>query len=333
MTSPAWQLRQRDVEFFERELSSFVPDRLYDAHAHLGRRCDWAALHQENCANTPEVMDIGTYRAQMAWLAPGRTVEGVVAIPVAVGGEAVEEGNRFVAELAAAEPGCAHAMVVSPATPAEELWTAIKRSRPRALKCYHLMSPCRPTFDSILEDYLPEHMARVAAEAGVPIILHLVRSTALSDAGNQEGIRALCTRHPRLRLVLAHGARGFNPSHTIRGIDAIKGLDNIYFDTSCVAEGGTLEAILKTFGHSRLMWGSDYPFSHLHGRCIAVDNGFAWLFDSNIQIGEYSPDSSLEFVLVGLEACRVLKHACLTCGLSDRQVEAILCDNARAFFA
>jgi len=332
-SSPSWGFSERDHQFFERELQSFVPDRIYDAHMHLGRRSDYSPLHSDLVANTPEVMDMKTYRSDMSWLMPGRSLIGAMVIPTTLSGENLDAGDRFATEQAAKLTGSASSVAFDPKMSADQIAEAIRKYRPRALKCYHLMSPHRPTMNSTLDQYLPEHAVRVADEAGLPIIVHLVRPTALSDESNQTAIRALCRRYRRMKLILAHGARGFNPSHTIGGIDAIRGLDNVYFDVSCVTESATVEAIFKKFGPSKVMWGSDYPFSHLRGRCIAIDNSFVWLYDNNLELGALSPDRDLQFVLVGLEALRVLKYACMNCDLTDTDVEDIFCNNAVALFS
>ena len=94
-----------------------------------------------------------------------------------------------------------------------------------------------------------------------------------------------------------------------------------------------MEAVLRTYGHQRLMWGSDYPFSNLRGRCVALNDNFVWLFDDAFDPGPISPDPELQMTLVGLESLRCLKSACIHCGLSDSQVEAIFCDNAQALYA
>ena len=36
-----WELTDLDREFFERELESFVPDRIFDVHAHLYELWQW----------------------------------------------------------------------------------------------------------------------------------------------------------------------------------------------------------------------------------------------------------------------------------------------------
>ena len=33
-------IRQEDIDFFERELDSFIPDRFFDAHCHLWKKDD-----------------------------------------------------------------------------------------------------------------------------------------------------------------------------------------------------------------------------------------------------------------------------------------------------
>ncbi len=35
-----WQVREEDLEFFARELESFLPGRVFDAHCHLYRASD-----------------------------------------------------------------------------------------------------------------------------------------------------------------------------------------------------------------------------------------------------------------------------------------------------
>lgn len=60
---------------------------------------------------------------------------------------------------------------------------------------------------------MPEHLFAVAHELKLSVTLHMVRYYGLSDKGNQETIREMCTKYPDMRLVLAHAARGFNMFH------------------------------------------------------------------------------------------------------------------------
>jgi glutamate-1-semialdehyde 2,1-aminomutase len=198
------------------------------------------------------------------------------------------------------------------------------------LKCYHVYSDHRPTFDSEVEDFLPESQVQLAGELGLVVMLHLVCSRALAEKSNRDWIRATCRKYPRMRLILAHAARGFNPHHTIHGIDDLRGLENVWFDTSAVTECGAFEAILSVFGHRRLLYGSDFPVSHLRGRCVAICDTFVWLTPEDLpREVEYA---MLSPALVGLESLRVLKLAARHTRLSDRQVEDVFYHNALALW-
>ena len=329
--SPIWKLLDSDREFFARELDSFVPDRLFDAHIHLGPLEGYNPLHVGLIANTPEVADMKTYRSQVSWLAPGRELAGALVIPNTLDGEKRDEGNRFAADQLKEDPESGVSIIIHPDMDPGALQEEIERFHPSALKCYHLMVKRERTLDAGLEEYLPEPLVRVADEAELPVLVHLVRDRALADADNQTAIRKYCQRYKRMKLVLVHGARGLNPSHTIQGIDGIKEFDNLYFDTSSVMEGGTLEALIRNFGTERLMWASDYPFSHLHGRCVAIGDGFIWLYD-HMDVGMDQAHPDLPFALAGLECLRTLKYASWNCGLTDDQIEAVFCKNALALY-
>jgi predicted TIM-barrel fold metal-dependent hydrolase len=326
--SPSCKFLPCDREFFEHELQSFVPDKIFDAHVHIGLRSDFGPLHADLIAKTPEATDIKIYQEQISWLIPERKIAGAVLIPNTLLEENHAKGNKFVAEQSLKNPEFRNCLVVSPRTAPEKLWDDIQKYNPVALKCYHLMASREPTLDSAVDEYLPDSIMQVADKAELPIILHLVRSEALADAGNQETICRYSRNYPNAKLVLAHAARGFNPSTVIRGLEAISKLDNVYFDVACATEGGAIEAIIRAYGVKRVMWGSDYVFSHLRGRCVAINDSFVWLLDNNTNLAKLSGKSSYQFTLVGLEALRNLKYACMNCRLNDTQIEDVFCYNA-----
>jgi glutamate-1-semialdehyde 2,1-aminomutase len=118
---------------------------------------------------------------------------------------------------------------------------------------------------------------------------------------------------------------------TIAGIESLRGLRNIWFDTSAVTDCGAFEAIIRVMGHDRLMYGSDFPVSQLRGRCVGLGDSFLWLSPENTQLDAAYAD--VQFTLVGIESLRTLKVAALACGLTDRQVEDLFFNNAAELFA
>jgi glutamate-1-semialdehyde 2,1-aminomutase len=192
------------------------------------------------------------------------------------------------------------------------------------------MAATNPTWEADIPDYLPERLVQVAHEEEWVITLHMVKSRAVADPGNIHWIRYYCETYPKMKLILAHSARGFAPTHNLEGLPHLTGLDNLYFDTSANCEPMAHEAIIRIIGHDKLLYGSDLPVSHLRGRSVAVADTFLWLYDNSPIWGE--KHSKIQPVLVGLEHLRSLKWACWSTRMNDRQVEDIFWNNAARLF-
>ena len=220
-------------------------------------------------------------------------------------------------------------MVVPPDLDPEQLRVTARSMGFSGLKVYHTFVPQKPTWNAEIPQYLNEEHARVAGEEGWTITLHMVKARALADPVNQHWIRHYCTSYPGLKLILAHAARGFNAFHTVEGIECLRGLRNVWCDMSAVAEAPALEAIIEVLGADRLLWGSDYPISHLRGRCVSVGDQFVWLYEDTLDWKAAMPQADAQLLLVGHESLRALQHACRRMRLTDSQVEGIFFGNAK----
>lgn len=330
MTS--WQLTDADHAMIAREVEPFLPDRVFDAHAHLFAH-DHFDVVPESYQHTPECVDLETYYHYIDWIHPkGRTTGGLF-FGLAFTGDRVANNDFVAAEVRGAHGNNAFGqMIVSPDMTAETVFNTVQESGFAGLKCYHTMAQTKePTWHAPIEVYLTEEHMRVADELGLSITLHMVRDRALADPLNQATIRRYCETYPNMRLILAHAGRGFNPWHTIEGIDSLRGITNVWFDTSAVTEAGAFEAIVETMGHNRLLYGSDFHVSHLRGRCVAIGDSFHWFYADEMNTEE--KHIQLEPVLIGLESIRSLRLACRRLKLTDSQVEDIFYNNAKQLFA
>jgi glutamate-1-semialdehyde 2,1-aminomutase len=322
-----WEVLNSDSELFARELNSFVPDRIFDSHAHLYHRDHFGAEAPALVKSGPACAGILTFREQMNRIHPGRACDGLFfGYPHAANDMAA--ANRFVADEVAREAGCRAQMLIRPEMPAEFVYETVRSYGFSGLKCYHIYATERPTFDATIPSYLPEEHVRVAHELKLSITLHMVRARALADASNQYWIRHYSAQYPDVRLILAHAARGFNPHHTVEGIDALRGLENVWFDTSAVTDSGAFEAILRTFGPTRLLYGADFPVSHLRARCVALGDSFLWISAENTRFD--AAYANVQPIPVALESLRTLRLACWN--LKDRDVEAIFYRNAAELY-
>lgn len=317
-----------DRELFARELDSFVPSRVFDAHAHLYRAAFFSGDLPELVATFPE-MGLSEFLEIIEDITPGRRTSGLFFGWPAVEVD-VEASNRFVIDQVRHDPNSRAQMLITPSMDPESVRETVRRDTLVGLKCYHVYSSEQPTFDSHIPSYLPEEHVRIAHEEGLSITLHMVRARAMADPSNQEIIRRWATKYPNARFILAHAARGFNPHHTIEGIGSLHGLRNVWCDTSAVTDSGAFEAIVRTLGVDRLLYGGDSPVTHLRGRCVAVGDSFLWLSQSNTDFS--TPYAQLRPALVGFESLRVLKMACWNLNLSDSEVERIFWDNAAELY-
>lgn len=330
-----WQLTDADRTFVERVVASHLPDRIFDAHAHLFCHAHYTAnTMPPSLGTTPAVLGIAAYRRYIDWLHPNGRTKGGLYFGLAFLGDRIANNDFVAREVAAAQSEGFLAygqMLIAPEMEADYVRQEVQRHGFVGLKPYHLMAQVDgPTFQAPIEAYLTEAHVQVAHELGLSITLHMVRDRALADPVNQATIRRYCETYPNMRLILAHAARGFNPWHTIEGIESLRGLPNVWCDTSAVTEAGAFEVIVEVMGHDRLLYGTDFHVSHMRGRCVAIGDSFHWLYAEEMDLAE--KHISLQPVLIGLESLRSLILAFQRLKLTDRQIEDIFYGNGAALF-
>jgi glutamate-1-semialdehyde 2,1-aminomutase len=317
---------EADRELFDRFLRDFVPPNAFDAHAHL---YDLRHLAPEaqlgDFAGPPQVDHDVLVGSMRQWMGDRVVREGLY-FPYPLRHLNCRAANDFLAAALKGRPGCRGLMIIRPQDDPAEVEGQLRRHGFAGFKVYHVFAARQDTFNAETGEFLPEWAWELADRHDLAITLHMVLPRALSDARNQSYIREHCLRYPGARLVLAHAARGFNARHTVDAIDALRGLDNVFFDTSAVCEPSAFEAILRTCGPSRLLYGSDFPVSEMRGRSLSVGDGFFWLYDDNVR---WEGWLHARPQLVGIESLLALQQACRTLGLVARDVERVFGDNGR----
>jgi glutamate-1-semialdehyde 2,1-aminomutase len=302
----------------KRELSDFLPSRIFDVHAHL-----YELSHLAPAMNPRAVGHAEYSRSATGWLGRFAPVDGLF-FPFPAAHLDVQAANEFLFRELKTRPQSRGLMMISPRDDAATVEADVLRCGWKGFKVYHSFVERTDTFNAEIGEFLPEWAWEIAERHGLIIMLHLVKTRALADLENQRYIRSHCQRFPHAKLILAHAARGFCAHHTVEGLSALRGLENVYFDTSAVCESLALEAILQEFGSERLMYGSDFPVSEIHGRCVALGDGFHWIYEWDKQDwGGQKP------TLIGIESLRALKQACENTFQNECDLERIFWRNAR----
>ena len=312
------------------ELQAFLPARVFDMHAHVYRVADLAQTSPFFAAG-PSETTVEVWRQHMSrhFLKPD--LVGGLFLPAPFvsadpDGSGFDLANGFLAEQLRTSPDSRGLLLIGPQYSEERVVRALANPQIVGFKPYHTFSTQKPTWEAPLQSFLPEWAWETAHERELVITLHMVRHQALADPANQREIREMCLKYPQAKLILAHAARGFHSPNTIKGLAALRGLQNVWFDTSAVCESAAIIAILREFGPRRVMWGSDFPVSELRGKPVSLGDGFAWLQWDTLAWDNLHVRANP--ILVGLESLRATQEAADCFGLNAQDVADIFCNNA-----
>jgi len=321
-----WELQDVDKQFFERELQSFVPDRVYDMHAHLWRVSDWEGDAPDIVKAGPSELTMERYKEAMEWIFPKREVHGLhFAFPTCFPSN-TEACNSWVSQEIAKDPLARGQFYVRPTDDPEMVRSEMKRLGLRGFKPFVSFIQREDKENAEVPEYFPEWIPRLAHEENWSVTLHMQKARSLADPSNQHWIRTYCEKYPSMTLILDHCARGFNPYHAIEGLAKMQGLPNLYADTSAVCSPAGVCACLKFLGVSNVLYGSDIFCSHMRGTNLPIGDSFVWIEgDSPVW---YDVEYAGKPVLLGLENLRATKLACEMMNLSDKDVEDIFWNNA-----
>lgn len=316
------------------KLQSFLPEKIFDMHMHIASRESAPTVMRTGSmwAQAGDPVDMDSYLRNQGRLFPHAKVVRANMIPMPdvtmkqANAPCREAATRFMVAELEKHPGCVGEAMVLAGDTRQDIEKQLQHPRIRGLKCYHQTALGENTAECTIPEYLPEAAWEVAQEWGLCITLHLVRRLSLSDPDNLQYIRTMAAKYPNARLILAHAARGFAAWTAVEAVGELAAYPNIYFDLSAVCEVPAICQILKTCGHKRVFWGSDYAISMMRGKCVSVGQDFVWLYGEALE--KWLEDA----YLVGVENLLAVRDACNLLDLPREAVEDIFYNNAMEFF-
>jgi glutamate-1-semialdehyde 2,1-aminomutase len=321
-----WTFTDLDAEIAD-GLQTFVPGRVFDAHAHLYRLAD---LHLEGSnvyTQGPPEVGVAVWRDRSARMLGDSRLQGAHFLGMPAANCDIDGVNDYLVAQLEREKESRGSICITPDYPRQKLIAFLEHQQIVGLKPYHFFSSEKPTSQASISSFLPEWVWEIADERSLVITLHIVKSLALADPANHTHIREMCGKYPNAKLNLAHAARGFHAPNTAAGLAALRGLENIWFDMAAICEPEAIVAVLSEFGPRKLLWGSDFPISETRGKAGTVGDGFFWLQPDTVN---WDQEPVLcHPTLVGLESLRALKQAAENFGLNQDDLKDIFCDNAR----
>lgn len=316
-------------------LNDFLPDRIFDAHAHLFNTDFTPALLAS--AGYELNLDLEKYVEEMSPVLcnPKKLKLNIIGYPDATGKPDyhgnVAKSDKFLIDQLNKDADNVGEIIVTPSDTVQTLEnrTALHPNI-RGFKCYHVFAPESVTFQCDIGEYLPECAWEVANRHKMVITLHMVKDLALADEGNQKYIIEMAKKYPDATLILAHAARSFASWTAVENVHKLACLENVWFDFSAVCESPAMFQIMKKVGLHRCLWGSDYMVCRGRGKAISLADSFYWIYQSDLD--SFSSKTTLKSWFIATENLMATRQACIMAELKENEIEDLFYNNAVRLF-
>lgn len=331
-------LNDVDRRIWREELDAFVPAKVFDVHTHVYR---WAFNLDPQKETGPYKKFAGEEYAEATWelanavdaaLMPGRDVHRL-SFPFPFSPECdFARSNAFVAEQTSRDPQSGALMLVTPQMTATEVEAEVNKHRFLGFKPYRFYSSTGDAVNCRICDFMPEHLIEVAHRRGLIIMMHLSQKDAIADPHNIADLVRLCEKYPNARWILAHCARSYSTWAIEKAAPSIRGLPNVWYDTSSVCESDAIDALITAVGPEPVMYGSDdIPVGVMRGKYISFGFAWAYLSEKNHTLNLSHCEPQMTFTRY--EQLRAMYRACRRLDLSRAQIDAMFYDTAAALVA
>lgn len=322
-----------DRRIWQEELADFVPEQVFDVHTHIHR---WAFNLDPDKESGAMAAAIGAHFPEVTWelanrvdemLMPGRHVERL-AFPFPFPSPCdFEASNSYVAREVARGEASAGLMLVDPNMSAGYLEETLRRTGLIGFKPYRFYSSTGDAVEARITDFMPEHQIALADRLGLIIMMHLSKRDAIADRENIGDLERLSEKYPGAKWVLAHCARSYSAWAIEKAAAELRGLPNVWYDTSTVCEADALDALYTGVGVERVMYGSDDMIGPMRGKYIAFGKAWAYLSPDNHALGLAHCDPRMTYIRY--EQLRAMKRGARRIGLTEAQRWALFHDTAR----
>ncbi|HRU05977.1 MAG TPA: amidohydrolase family protein, partial [Candidatus Brocadiia bacterium] len=260
------------IGLWARDLSRWVPERVFDGHVHLGPPEAMGALSARRAKEplcTFASLTWDQLRAGYGRLFSGKRIEGLIAFRFPLREVDVDASNDWLAGVMAAEARVKGFFLAHP-TDAGHARATFDRALARGAR----FRGAKPYFDFLgksnyetaMPEFIPAGLLDLLNAEGLVMMLH-TSGRGMGVAENQDYLRRTLEGYPRLRIILAHMGRYLEAEDFFRFADS--GLlehPRLYLEMSSASRRDVYERALAVASlRDRLIFGSDAPFGCLTG--------------------------------------------------------------------
>jgi len=331
-----FKLSDYDKRVYEEEIFDFLPENIVDSHTHVYKKENkiipdgpayWPSRVAEDCT-------LEDLKQTYLDLLPGKKV-----VPVMFGNPEshLNLDNAYVSEKSR-ESGYP-ALLLSHYDMTEEfLEQEVIRGGFQGLKPY--LNNCRAGVkgrEAGIFDFLPHHHLKIADKYGWKVILHISKPDRLKDKGNIRDLMEIEEKYPNVKLIVAHIGRAYAPEDLGDAFDTLKYTKNMKFDFCANTLPVAIERCIEAVGTKRVLFGTDMPIAKMRMYRISEDGYYI----NVVPRGAYGDLTNAEHMRESdeknitnftYEIIRAFKTAANSLGLSRKDVEDIMCNNAKELY-
>lgn len=331
-----FKLSDYDKRVYEEEIFDFLPENIVDSHTHVYKKENkiipdgpayWPSRVAEDCT-------LEDLKQTYLDLLPGKKV-----VPVMFGNPEshLNLDNAYVSEKSR-ESGYP-ALLLSHYDMTEEfLEQEVIRGGFQGLKPY--LNNCRAGVkgrEAGIFDFLPHHHLKIADKYGWKVVLHISKPDRLKDKGNIRDLMEIEEKYPNVKLIVAHIGRAYAPEDLGDAFDTLKYTKNMKFDFCANTLPVAIERCIEAVGTKRVLFGTDMPIAKMRMYRISEDGYYI----NVVPRGAYGDLTNAEHMRESdeknitnftYEIIRAFKTAANSLGLSRKDVEDIMCNNAKELY-
>jgi hypothetical protein len=267
------QSRYEDhVGLWEHELRAWVPERIFDAHVHLGPPGIVRPPTPERLRDPLTTFTALPWEELLAWYAglfSGKTLEGVFAFGFPLQEVDIAAANAYLRDLMAAEPRVTGFILADPGDPQAVVRTYAHAERRgvrfRGVKPYYDYLG-KSNYGTRMEELLPPDLLEFMDRERLVLMLHTC-GIGVGDPAVQDYLKWIGDRYANLPVVLAHMGRYLEVEQFLSFCDSgVLTCPSLYLEMSSASRPEVYQRALED--HSlwgRLLFGSDLPFGLITG--------------------------------------------------------------------
>ena len=261
------------IALWTNELKAWVPERIFDAHVHLGPPGIVSPITEDRRKQA-----LSTFM-HLRWeelndcyqhVYAGKHISGLIAFPFPQREVDLDLSNDYLIELMKGNSRITGFLASHPADVNQSIATYRKAEKNGV--CFRGVKPYadrlgKSNFDARMEEFIPDKLLQFMNSEGLAMMLH-TSGIGVGAPETRRFLRATAARYPRIPLLLAHMGRYIEPDYFFQFLDegVLEACPSLILEMSSASSREVYERVLARRSlWKRLIFGSDMPFGLITG--------------------------------------------------------------------